>query len=80
MLRNETKNFSYILVNSFGLLLQTDRKLLIDSFSEIKRYFTLLHDENETVSGRADEELLLSYYSIKTESARLTLLRSIAPG
>ena len=67
-------------MNTFCLLLQSDRKLLIDSLSEIKTYFSLLHDENETTIGRVDDELLLSNYSIKTESAKLTLLRSVPHG
>jgi hypothetical protein len=66
--QNQDEHFREILLNTFCMLLETDRKMLSDSLVEIKTYFELLHDENLYIKGRAEDDLLLSHYTIKTDS------------
>jgi len=38
-------SFKKILLSSFILVLNDDRKLMIDSFNDIKDYFNLINDD-----------------------------------
>jgi hypothetical protein len=62
---NESEEFQTILTSSVVLLLNYDRKLVVDSFTQIKRYFDLINDDSAV--HPLDEELLLSTYTIKDE-------------
>ena len=41
----EMDSFKKILLSSFILVLNDDRKLMIDSFNDIKDYFNLINDD-----------------------------------
>jgi len=60
------ETFRKILLSSFILVLNDDRKLMIDSFADIKDYFTLVNDER-VGDNRLTNVLLLSSYSIKSK-------------
>lgn len=47
------------------LLLNYHRKLMFDSFNEIKSYFDLINDDNAL--NPIDEDMLMSTYGIKDE-------------
>lgn len=53
------------------LLLNYDRKLMQDTFGDIKKYFDLINDDNAL--NPLDEDLLLSTYCIKDEKLMMQL-------
>ena len=58
--------FRKILLSSFILVLNDDRKLMIDSFADIKDYFNLVNDER-VGDNRLSPVLLISSYSVKSK-------------
>jgi len=69
--KNESEEFRTILMSGIVLLLNYDRKIMLDSFNEIKTYFDLINDDNAI--RPVDDDMLLSTYSIKYEKVMVHL-------